>query len=82
MSIGRRLLEWMERFVRSLSPTGVSLATPFFAVSLAPSLAPRPHVLQGLLSGFALAAGYGLGVAGRSLWRYPSCRSCAGARGG
>lgn len=70
MNIGPRLLEWLERFLRSLSPMGVILATLFFAVSLAPSLVPRPHVLQGLLSGVALAAGYGLGVAGRWLWLF------------
>jgi uncharacterized membrane protein len=58
----------LERFLRSLTPMGVILATLFFAISLSPSLVPRPHGLQGLLSGFALAAGYGIGVAGRWVW--------------
>lgn len=60
----------LERFLRSLSPMGVILATLFFAISLSPSLVPRPHGLQGLLSGVALAAGYGIGVAGRWVWLY------------
>jgi uncharacterized membrane protein len=62
------LLSLLERFLRSLSPMGAILGTLFFAMSLTPSLVPRPFVLQGLLSGVALAAGYGLGVLGRWLW--------------
>jgi uncharacterized membrane protein len=46
----------------SLSAPGLLLGTLFFAVSLSPSLIPRPFELQALLSGIALAAGYGLGV--------------------
>ncbi len=42
----------------------------FFAVSLAPSLLPRPVSVQGILSGLSLAAGYGLGALGVWLWRY------------
>lgn len=64
------LLALIERVLRSLSPVGAILATLFFALSLSPSLVPRPFVLQGVLSGMALAAGYGLGVLGRWLWLY------------
>ncbi len=64
------LLGLPERFFRSLSPMGVILGTLFFAMSLTPSLVPRPFVLQGLLSGMALAAGYGVGVLGRWLWLF------------
>lgn len=39
------------------------LASLFFAVSLMPSLVPRPTVVQGVLSGISLAAGWGLGSA-------------------
>jgi uncharacterized membrane protein len=59
-----------EGFVRSLCSSGVILGTLLFAASLTPSLVPRPFLLQGLLSGVALAAGYGLGVFGRWLWRF------------
>lgn len=45
------------------------LATLFFALSLTPSLLPRPLAIQGLISGLSLAAGYGLGVCGVWLWR-------------
>lgn len=47
---------------------GLILGTLFFAASLTPSLVPRPFALQGLVSGAALAAGYGMGVLGRWLW--------------
>jgi uncharacterized membrane protein len=49
---------------------GLAVATCFFAGSLSPSLLPRNFVTQGLLSGFALAIGYGLGVTLVWLWRY------------
>ncbi len=64
------LQAYAERLLRSLSPIGLILGTLFFAVSLTPSLVPRPFVMQGLLSGVALAAGYGIGVFGRWLWHY------------
>ena len=66
----RRLRELTERFLRSLSVIGLILGTLFFALSLTPSLVPRPFTMQGLLSGMAVAAGYGLGVVGRWLWHY------------
>lgn len=66
----RRLRELSERFLRSLSVIGLILGTLFFALSLTPSLVPRPFTMQGLLSGMAVAAGYGLGVAGRWFWHY------------
>jgi len=54
----------------SLSLPGLVIGVLFFAVSLTPSLIPRPYMLQGVLSGCSLAAGYGLGVFGRWLWHY------------
>jgi uncharacterized membrane protein len=60
----------LGRFKASLSTAGELTGTLFFAASLSPSLLPRPYVMQGVLSGFALAAGYGIGVAGRWLWSY------------
>lgn len=44
------------------------LGTLFFAASLTPSLVPRAPVVQGLLGGFSLAAGYGIGVLVRAVW--------------
>lgn len=58
------------RIWASLSLPGLLIGILFFAVSLTPSLIPRPYVLQGVLSGCSLVAGYGLGVFGRWLWLY------------
>lgn len=55
-------------FLRSFTALGLILGTLFFAASLTPSLVPRHPAVQGVLSGFCLAAGYGLGVALRALW--------------
>src|SRR5262245_11584278 len=54
----------------SFSTSGLLLGTLFFAASLTPSLLPRSFLAQGVLSGFSLAAGYGIGVCGRWLWAY------------
>ena len=53
----------------SVCGIGLILGTLFFAASLTPSLVPRSPVVQGLLGGFCLAAGYGLGVLLRRIWR-------------
>ena len=58
------------RLVRGLSLVGVLVGTVFFAVSLSPSLLPRPFAVQGILSGVSFALGYGLGVAGLTLWNF------------
>lgn len=65
-----RILQLLKRLPRSLSTTGLMFSAVFFAVSLTPSLIPRPLLFQALLSGLALAAGYGFGVAARGLWSY------------
>jgi len=46
------------------------LGALLFAASLTPSLIPRNQVVQGVLSGFAFGAGYGIGVVLRSVYRY------------
>jgi uncharacterized membrane protein len=61
-SLPMRVKSSILRFWGSFSYVGLAAATLFFAASLTPSLLPRHFVTQGLLSGFALAAGYGLGV--------------------
>lgn len=58
------------RFTAPLCTVGLLLAALFFAASLTPSLLPRTWLMQGVLSGFSLAAGYGLGVFARWLWGY------------
>ncbi len=59
----------LRRAGRQFHTTGLLVGTVFFAVSLAPSLLPRDDVVQGVISGLSLAAGYGTGVAGWWLWR-------------
>lgn len=65
-----RLLSFLGRYWSSFSFVGLAVATLFFAASLTPSLLPRHFATQGLLSGFALAAGYGVGVLVVWLWLY------------
>ena len=54
----------------SFSTCGLLLGASFFAASLTPSLLPRTYLTQGVLSGFSLAAGYGIGVFGHWVWAY------------
>jgi len=61
---------WLVRIWYSFSAGGLLLGTLFFATSLTPTLLPRTFLTQGVLSGCALAAGYGIGVFGRWLWAY------------
>lgn len=42
----------------------------FLAASLAPSLLPRPALIQGFISGLSAASGYGLGRLLTGLWRH------------
>lgn len=79
MSLAARLLNplravirpgWAIRILGSFSIPGLILATFFFAASLTPSLIPRSDEVQGILSGFSLAAGYALGVFFHWLWSY------------
>ncbi|TVP46566.1 MAG: hypothetical protein EA350_06815 [Gemmatimonadales bacterium] len=61
---------WVGRFRATLSIPGILVGTLFFAASLTPSLLPRGWVLQGILSGLCMTAGYGIGVGYRWLWGY------------
>mgnify|MGYP001025600493 CR=1 FL=1 len=62
--------DWAERFWRSLSLAGLLAGTLFFAASLTPSLIPRGFAVQGVLSGIAFSAGYGIGTLGQWLWAW------------
>lgn len=64
------LKQWLKSYKNSLSYLGLVFSTLFFAISLSPSLLPRPYILQGLLSGFALTFGYGTGYTLTLIWRY------------
>lgn len=66
MFVARPLL----RLWSSFSAVGLLLGTVLFAMSLTPSLVPRPIALQVVVSGVALAVGYGVGVFGRWLWDF------------
>lgn len=64
----------LQLYVESFSFVGLVVAILFFAASVSPSLLPRPYVVQGILSGFSLAIGYGLGIAGVWFWRFLQLR--------
>ncbi len=64
------LKSWPRRYWSSFSYIGLVFSAVFFAASLSPSLLPRIYIVQGLLSGIALAIGYGVGVFAVWLWHY------------
>ncbi|MDO9521576.1 MAG: alpha/beta-hydrolase family protein [Pseudohongiella sp.] len=68
VSLAWRLL--LRRVSRHFHSIGLLLGTLFFAVSLTPSLLPRPDYVQGLISGLSLSAGYGAGVLLYLVWDY------------
>jgi uncharacterized membrane protein len=59
-----------RKLPRPLSWLGLVVGTLFFALSLTPSLLPRSALMQGLVSGFSFAAGYGVGALAVAVWRY------------
>lgn len=64
------LRRWAVGYLQSFCLAGLLIGTLSFAASLTPTLIPRDHVTQGVLSGCVAAAGYGIGFFLRSLWRY------------
>jgi uncharacterized membrane protein len=68
--MSQKLISVLKATTKTLSLFAVLLAVLFFAASLSPSLLPRPFQLQGVLSGFALASGYGCGVLLVLIWDY------------
>ncbi len=65
----------LEKYWQSFSYIGLVVAVLFFSASVTPSLLPRPYYVQGLLSGFAIAIGYGIGVAGVLLYQFLELRN-------
>lgn len=57
-------------YLRSLSLTGLLIGSVFLLCSFTPSLLPRIVLAQGLLSGFSLIAGYGIGVCLAFIWDF------------
>jgi len=64
------MLQIRRTFLHAPCSTGLIVGTLFFAASLTPSLLPRDFLMQGILSGCSMAAGYGIGSFGRWLWSY------------
>lgn len=69
-SLSRYVPAWLGRYWSTFSYVGLAVATLFFALSLTPSLLPRTFLVQGILSGFAIAIGYGIGVLLVWSWLY------------
>lgn len=78
---GRPRFQALRNYARGLSYLGVAFGWVFVVVSLTPSLLPRSWLVQGLVSGTALAQGYGLGVVVAWVARHARIpRAGAGAR--
>lgn len=60
----------LRRAGKHFHTTGLMVGTFFFAMSLSPSLLPRQDMVQGVISGLSLAAGYGVGVTVLLIWSY------------
>jgi uncharacterized membrane protein len=65
-----KIPNWPKQYWNAFSSIGLLVATLCFAASLSPSLLPRAYYVQGILSGFALAVGYSLGVVISWVWEY------------
>jgi uncharacterized membrane protein len=59
-----------RRTWKSFSSAGLLLGTLFAAFSLTPSLLPRSALMQGIVAGLSLSAGYAIGASLGWLWRY------------
>ncbi len=70
-SMNRGLLghSWLRLLLPIPSIPATILGSLFFVASLAPSLVPRDTVMQIILSGFSVAAGYAIGRLASTLWR-------------
>jgi len=59
-----------KRLLEAPCTSGLLVGVMLFALSLTPSLVPRPFLLQGLVSGFSFTLGYAVGAFGRWFWGY------------
>jgi uncharacterized membrane protein len=69
-TFAQNMLSLAARLTRSFSFVGLAVATLFAAASLTPSLLPRHFAVQGVLTGLALAVGYGVGALSVWLWHW------------
>lgn len=69
-SFWQKVKDWGGYLDRYFSTPGQLIGILFFAFSLTPSLLPRTSFVQGVTSGVAFTAGYGLGVTAEFLWLY------------
>ena len=74
----RRAAAWLGAYARSFGFVGLVVAALFFSASVTPSLLPRRVASQGLLSGFAAAAGYGIGVLSLGFYGFLELRPFTG----
>lgn len=51
-----------KRYITNLNYLGLVFALAFYVFSMLPSLLPRTSLIQGLVTGISIAAGYGVGV--------------------
>jgi uncharacterized membrane protein len=65
---------WVRRLPANLSFAGLLVGALFFALSLTPSLIPRPAAVQGILSGCLFAVGYAVGAVLLWFWTYLELR--------
>jgi uncharacterized membrane protein len=68
----------LRQFADSFSTTGLLVGLAFFCVSLTPSLLPREYIVQGVMSGVVLVAGYGIGCFGHWVWEFMELREVTG----
>ena len=61
---------YFRNITASFSTIGLILGLTFFCISLTPSLLPRDHIVQGVLSGVVFATGYGIGRLGHWVWKF------------
>lgn len=61
---------WREILAPRFNRVGLLVGLLFVSLSLVPSLLPRAPLLQGIVTGVAVAIGYGIGIVVRGLWHF------------
>ncbi len=78
MSFTNKSKRWLSGYWDSFSFVGLIFATLFFSASVTPSLLPRGHLVQGILSGFLMAIGYCVGIMLLKGYRFLELREFSG----
>jgi uncharacterized membrane protein len=60
----------IKDIIKRPSAVGIIVGLVFMALSLTPSLIPRPWIPQAAISALSFLCGYGIGVGLNALWRY------------